>query len=141
MMVMLMVGAMAAFSSCSKDDDDDDSAPEPTPTVSNTITVTNSTGTYTFRNFTFIFLNRDGETISRKECGTVGLNERASASIPTGCTYFYVGFYIGSYIILSPNYYVDDPSTRSIVVTSEMVNSWDAYDVSSAPARIREMLE
>ena len=139
MMVMLMVGTMAAFSSCSKDDDDDGPAPE--PTVSNTITVTNSTGTYTFRNFTFIFLNRDGETISRKECGTVGLNERASASIPTGCTYFYVGFYVGSYIIVSPNYYVDDASTRNIIVTSEMVNSWDAYDASSAPARIRGMME
>ncbi len=137
MIVMLVVGTMATFSSCSKDDDDDtpDTPQEPVITSTN-VTVVNNTGTYTFRSFTFVFKNRNDETISQKDCGTIGNNDRTSAKIPTGCSYFYFGFYIGSYLVVSPNYYIDDQASRNISVTEEMVTSWDAYDSSSAPQKI-----
>lgn len=127
MLAIIMAAVLSVgFTSCGGDDDDD-LIPEPT-TVSNTIRVTNSTGNYTFKNFTFIFCNRDGETVSTKECGTVGDNDSATASIPTGCTYFYFGFHIGNYTVISPNYYIDDTSTRNIRVSYEMVTSWDVYE-------------
>ena len=124
--IMMAAVLSVGFTSCGGDDDDD-LIPEPTP-VSNTIRVTNGTGSFTFRNFTFIFCNRVGEKISTKDCGTIGDNDVASATIPTGCTFFYFGFHVGNYTVVSPNYYIDDESTRNIRVTYEMVTSWDAYE-------------
>lgn len=107
----------------------------PGPIDNSSVVITNQTGLYSFYSFTLVFKNRNDETLSTKDCGTIANGEQASAKIPTGCTYFYFGFYIGNYIIISPNYYIDDSSSHNIVVTQDMVNSWDAYDASSSPKK------
>lgn len=122
-----------SFVSCSDDDDDDNTS------KSSTIIVTNKTGSYSFYSFTFVFKNRNDETISTKECGTILNNDKATGTLPAGCSYYYFGFYVGSYMVISPNYYVEDSGTRKIDVTYEMVNSWDVYDTSSAPRKIGEV--